>query len=584
MSVSEKLKHFVFSQILFYDEEKIDNVNELERFRERIIINIVGKFFVLLLLIFGTIDLFKDQFIVTIVVYAVSILIIFLIHYYNKTQKYTFVSHFIIGILSTFMVFLFCKGNSNMQAYFWTFALPFYYIFFAKIKNGLILSVSYIILQFIIYYSSIFENKYSMIFIIRYITMYFVFTFIAIILEWFRQITYDRLVKKNNEVLKTINQLSLTQSSLLASEEKYKSLVENNIDAIAIIREDRFLYINHRLCSLLDYSKDELIKKKLSELIPETEHSYLNSQLFKKNISEVNPITFETIIYDSKKNIIDIKMQKSNIIFDNQIAYMIVIKDISMRLKLEAERLKASKLIFLDTLIDGISHDFNNLLTISLGYIEILNMIHKNDKKTLKYIEKIEKASKRAKNLLNEFTMLSSNEPPVKVKEDLYLLITETIKKIDNSKKENILLSFEKEIPDVLCDKRLISIAIGNIIRNSIDAIDMEGKISIKLRKIFLDNNKSKQQGIKFGDYILISIKDDGYGINKNNLNKIFDPYFSTKDHVTKKGMGFGLAITEKIISNHQGFIKVNSIKNKGTTFLVYLPYSKKIKNNINIL
>jgi PAS domain S-box-containing protein len=574
MSINEKVKNFIFSKILFDDKRKIDNVNELEEFREKIIINIVGKFFVLLLLIFGTIDIFKKRFFIGIIVYAVAVLILFLIYYYNKTQKYIFVSYFIIGILSIFMILLFCKSNSNIQTYFWTLVLPFYYIFFAKIKNGFILSVIYIVLQFTVYYSNIFEIKYSIIFIMRYTIMYFVFTFIAIILEWFRKITYDKLIEKNNEVLETINQLSMTQNSLSASEEKYKSLVENNVDAIAIIRDNNFLYINHRLCSLLNYSKDELMKKKMSSLIPESEHSYLNLHLFQKNISEINPVTFETLIYDSKKNIIDIKIQKSNIIFDNKISYIIVIKDISNRLKLEADKLKASKLIFLDTLINGISHDFNNLLTISLGYIEILNMIHKNDKKTLKYIEKVEKASKRAKNLIEEFTMLSSNELPIKIKEDLYLLITETIKTIDDVKKENISLSFEKEIPNVLCDKKLISLAIGNIIKNSIDSIDIEGKISIKLRKIFLDNNK--QQKIKSGDYILISIKDNGCGINKNNLNKIFDPYFSTKDHVTKKGMGFGLAITEKIISNHQGFIKVSSIEFKGTTFLVYLPYLKK--------
>ncbi|MBI3583755.1 MAG: PAS domain S-box protein [Nitrospinae bacterium] len=256
---------------------------------------------------------------------------------------------------------------------------------------------------------------------------------------------------------------------------------------------------------------------------------------------------------------------------------MAAIEDITERKEMEKELRKIHLLESVGILAGGIAHDFNNLLTAILGNISLAKMFLNPKDRAYGRLSVSESACEQAKELSYRLLTFSKGGEPIRQPTLISKLVKETV----DSVLANTNISCECNIPDdlylVKIDTQQMKQVISHLIKNALEAITDNGLIRVYAKNITI--SKKDNLPIEEGDYVRLSVEDNGRGIPEENLPKIFDPYFSTKEMGSEKGMGLGLSICYSIIKKHEGFITVESTAGKETTFHVYLPGSRRLSN-----
>lgn len=249
-------------------------------------------------------------------------------------------------------------------------------------------------------------------------------------------------------------------------------------------------------------------------------------------------------------------------------------RNIYEREQLENEMLKTRKLESIGILAGGIAHDFNNLLTSILGNLSLAEYELNNSNTVLTdYLKNAEKATMRAKELSQQLLTFSKGGTPVKSTTAIEDLIKETADFALKGTKVKCEYNFGDSIWPVDIDQGQISQVLNNLIINAVQAMPDGGIIRIGCRNV----NKNYEKFLKEDKYIQILIADQGVGIPEDHLERIFDPYFTTKE----KGNGLGLATSHSIITKHNGHLTVKSRVGVGTMFTIYLPASStKLKSS----
>ena len=255
---------------------------------------------------------------------------------------------------------------------------------------------------------------------------------------------------------------------------------------------------------------------------------------------------------------------------ENSTRLLGVIQDITEKRRLEEEAQKAQKLESIGILAGGIAHDFNNLLTAIIGNIALAKYSLPRENDAYKRLLDSEKASHRAQDLTKQLLTFSAGNRPIKKKCSIEDVVRSGAQIVLENSSVQCKFNAAGDLWPVNIDQGQIKQVVRNIILNAVQAMSDEGIIYVKLENIHI-NNEFKGRLCE-GDYVKISITDTGCGIPPNDLPKIYDPYFTTKDHVTQKGLGLGLAICFSIIKLHHGLIDAVSEVGKGTTFTFYLP------------
>ena len=240
------------------------------------------------------------------------------------------------------------------------------------------------------------------------------------------------------------------------------------------------------------------------------------------------------------------------------------------RQKMEEERHRASKLESIGILAGGIAHDFNNILTGIVGNLSLVLTDLKPDEKIRKLIAEAESASFRAKDLTQQLLTFSKGGMPIKKTVYISKLITDSVSFAMRGSKINHTFLMPEDLFPVEIDEGQINQVIHNLIINAVQAMPEGGTIEIKSKNIIVE--EAEALSLPKRKFINLSIKDQGVGIPEKHLQKIFDPYFTTK----KEGSGLGLASSYSIINKHDGLITVESEMGVGTIFNIYLPASKK--------
>ncbi len=251
----------------------------------------------------------------------------------------------------------------------------------------------------------------------------------------------------------------------------------------------------------------------------------------------------------------------------NIIGAVLVFRDESERRKMQEEALKSEKLKSVGVLAGGIAHDFNNILAAILGNISLvkLQVDQESDAKTWKLLEGAEKASLRARSLTQQLLTFSKGGDPVKKLESISEIIKDSAEFILSGGKVFCEYTIEEDLWPVNIDAGQISQVIQNIIINAMHAMPGGGRIDIACTNF--SNEERRIPSLQDGSYVRISIKDQGEGIPKELLDRIFDPYFTTKE----EGSGLGLTLTHSIVSKHHGHIEVETGP-RGTDFIIFLP------------
>lgn len=251
------------------------------------------------------------------------------------------------------------------------------------------------------------------------------------------------------------------------------------------------------------------------------------------------------------------------------IGVVIVFRDMTEKIKLEATIQRNQKLESIGILAGGIAHDFNNLLAGIFGYLEIALMYSKDHPRIEEYLNKSLSAFNRAKALTLQLLTFSKGGAPIKKMVRLTPILKASIQFSLSGSNISVQYDLEENLWMTEIDENQISQVIDNIALNAQQAMPDGGTLVVKAENVWLKHKEFPLDSNQ--SFIKVSFQDDGVGIQREILPRIFDPFFSTKT----KGTGLGLTTAFSIIKRHSGFFDVESVQGIGTTFIIYLPAQK---------
>lgn len=247
------------------------------------------------------------------------------------------------------------------------------------------------------------------------------------------------------------------------------------------------------------------------------------------------------------------------------------LEDVTEQRIAEEELIKMKKLESIDTFAVGVAEDFDRLISAVLRNIFLVKLSADDEDTVLaEGLTIAEKASLQAKELSHQLITVARGGYSLRKVEPVDRLIQEAVENAPKDSNVQYRVSIQNNLPFVEVDKKQISQVLENIILNAREAMPEGGTIEFSAETVTIDANNVMP--IKPGEYVRISIKDTGGGIKRENLSRIFDPYFTTKTKNGKKGLGLGLAVCYSVIKHHNGFIMVDSEAGEGTVFRLLLP------------
>src|SRR3989338_6756102 len=366
----------------------------------------------------------------------------------------------------------------------------------------------------------------------------------------------------------------------------FKNIINQTNDAVVIVDPgtSRFIYVNDKYCSNLGYTRKEIFNMKVTDI----EAILPDNFSWSKHVNEVREKGYMLLegLHKRKDGTtfpVWVNVKFMTILENN---YMVAIarditdwkkmQDEMQKLNIEKELQMMRNIESIGTLAGGIAHDFNNLLTAILGniYLTKLYLSKKNISSAdeiFKRLKDSEDSCMHAKELTGMLITFAKGGGPIKEPIEISKFLKETTTLLIPS---DLHITCKFDISDnlypVKADKLQIKQVIRSIVTNAVEAMPNGGVIKVRTENITVGKNENLQ--LKDGKYLKVSIEDSGVGIPEENLSKIFDPYFSTKERGSQKGMGLGLSICYSIINRHEGLITVDSKVEVGTTFHFYLP------------
>lgn len=380
-------------------------------------------------------------------------------------------------------------------------------------------------------------------------------------------------------IMSDITELEQTEELLKKSEEKYRSLVENLNDVIFTIdTEGYIIYISPVATNVFGYTPDEFIGKQFSQFVYPQDLPDLMSEFEQIMKGKLEPYEFRMLHKSSKIHYV--RTSSRPVLENGQLTGMTgILTDITSQKQLEEQFHQAQKMEAIGRLAGGVAHDFNNLLQIITGYGEfVLSQLDKSDPMRI-YIEEIKKAGEQASLLTRQLLAFSRTQmlkPQLLSIRDLVNNIGKMIRRLIGEDIELVTI-LPLDIIPVKADPGQIEQIIMNLAVNARDAMPEGGKLTIKTENVTIDETQSQLiPESQPGSYVCLSVSDTGTGMSKEVIQRIFEPFFSTKGTM---GTGLGLSVVYGIVRQHDGWINVYSELEQGSVFKIYLPaISKKSK------
>ncbi|NLD93765.1 MAG: PAS domain S-box protein [Fibrobacter sp.] len=369
-----------------------------------------------------------------------------------------------------------------------------------------------------------------------------------------------------------------TEEALRESEEKHRSIVEQFSEGLILTDENgQILEWNNACEKISGIERAAVLGRTIwdlsDDIIPQEFNTPKNrakientvSQFCNPGVSEVMNKVAEGIFIRADGQNRNFRQTMFRIPNKNSFLFASILEDTTERKKTEETIQKSQRLESLGILAGGIAHDFNNLLGGIYGYID-LAYSETRDEKACKYLKSTLSTIDRARALTTQLLTFAKGGSPIRDVSALVPLLQETVEFALRGSNCNAAFTIDKNLWQCNIDKNQISQVIENITINAQQAMPGGGTIEISAENITL--NDSVHPLLSSGNYVKVSIKDNGTGIAKNVLPHIFDPFYSTKP----KGYGLGLATSYSIITRHDGCIEVDSEVDQGSTFHLYLP------------
>jgi PAS domain S-box-containing protein len=368
--------------------------------------------------------------------------------------------------------------------------------------------------------------------------------------------------------------------------EKTKNYLENILfsmtDAIFVINAQGEIEIcNLGSQTLVGYAQDELLGQPLyAYLTEEICTSWMQSFIFDENTDPLQ--NHETILQAADKEEIPVLASASAIRDEAGELHgaVFLLRDLRDRKKLEDQVFRSKRMESIGLMAGGVAHDLNNILAGIIGYPELLLKTLPKDSNLREPLEAIWESGQRAAMVVADLLTVARGVAIAKEVRDLSVLIGEYLASPEQKKLEGLYsdISFQQEFrasqSDIFCSPLHIKKCLMNLVTNAAEAVVDSGTVTISTHNEYIDESKAQENKIKTGEYVVLRVEDTGSGIPEENLQHIFEPFY-TKKVMGRSGTGLGLTVVWNTVQDHESKIMVSS-NDKGTCFTVYFPLSKE--------
>jgi PAS domain S-box-containing protein len=381
--------------------------------------------------------------------------------------------------------------------------------------------------------------------------------------------------------VRDISDRKRSQQVLREREEIYAAIVDQAAEGIVLVDTEtlRFVEFNDAACNGLGYSREEFANLTLFDLQANLSRQEVTERI--QTLLRKGQGNFENRHRRKDGTSRDALISNRAINFRGRTCLVAIWQDITERKRSEAEQARvearfreAQKLEAIGTLAGGIAHDFNNILTPIIGYTELALRDTPHDNPARHGLEQVLNAAMRAKVLIGQILAFGrSSGEQQKVPAEISSIVNEALNLLRASLPSSIEIRHGIEKGVALADATQIHQVLINLCTNAAHAMDEKGIMEVHLSYVKLRKSDLADHlilGVKPGPYLKLSVSDTGCGMDAATLERIFDPYFTTKE--VGKGSGLGLSVVNGIVKRHDGAITVRSVPGKGSTFSVYIP------------
>ncbi len=384
------------------------------------------------------------------------------------------------------------------------------------------------------------------------------------------------IVERSIREWKLLQERREARKSLRQSEARYRFLVENTLDGIFMVEvpSGTCLYLNQRICNIFGYSTEEGQQLTLWDVLSPEEHDTVRRRIDAALSGQRSPDPHQTYtMLRSDGATFPAEVSVSLVRFEQRLVLQGILRDITEQNRLQEQLRHAQKMEAVGTLAAGIAHEFNNLMQAISGYTELLMLNPKLEDAARKKMESIQSATRRASELTrqilifgrkveNEFRSLGLNH---EVRHTFKLLKKALPRMID------IQMNLDPDLEQIKGDPAYLGQMVMNLGINAREAMPEGGRLLIETRNMEIDTASARQMGnLRPGRYVQLTVSDTGHGIPREVRDHIFEPFYTTRDTTSHRGLG--LAMVYGIVKEHLGHILCYSEPGLGTTFKIYLP------------
>ena len=363
---------------------------------------------------------------------------------------------------------------------------------------------------------------------------------------------------------------------LRKSEQWHKSLFENATDGIVVLDKNGVIVnVNEKACQIHGFTADELTGAHCSLLIEEDQEILLERL---RRLLAGESLIFETARKKKDGTLMFVEVSSKAIPIEDEVFIQSFHRDITEKKKTQEHLLQSQKMESIGVLAGGIAHDFNNILTAMLGYTELIRRESEANEKIIKSVNIIESAARRAGRMISQLLDFSRKNVYEVLPLNINDVVNDTVRLLERviDKKISITLKLDDTLPLIEGDVNQMEQVIMNFLVNARDAMPEGGSITIDTSTVTAGEGAPDIPSyIPAGQYVLLRVSDTGIGIPEEIRNKIFEPFFTTKER--GKGTGLGLSMVYGVVSEHKGYIAVQSALKEGTVFNVFLPVSHRV-------
>ncbi|MFA6954266.1 MAG: PAS domain S-box protein [Thermoanaerobaculia bacterium] len=378
-------------------------------------------------------------------------------------------------------------------------------------------------------------------------------------------------------VVRDITERVRAIEGLQESERRYRTLFESATDAVLVVKDDRFVDCNLRTLDVFGCSREAIIGSGPERFSPPLQPDGRDSGAAAAARIEAalagDSQSFEWMHVRADGSPFDAEVSLTRVDLLSGTYIVATVRDVSERKKLESQLRQSQKMEAIGQLAGGVAHDFNNLLTVITGYAGILAMELQGNADQSELVEQILKAADKSAKLTSQLLAFSRKQAIAPKPADLNELVKGVEKLLLRVIGENI------EVRTSLAPGRLLAMVdpvqieqvMMNLATNARDAMPAGGTFSITTERIDVEETFARLHGLAgAGPYCLVIVSDTGTGMDDEQRQRIFDPFYTTKG--VGKGTGLGLSIVYGIVRQHKGGISVYSEPGNGTIFRIFLP------------